>query len=237
MITRVTQVITCASACRCFDASERTSASSSCALASIRWVILAPIQATMRVSSIAPVANSTISRPLPFAQCAISVRFITPVNVASQCNPGAAVGREPAARHWPAYSRRSAWCGPAGRLPEAQLPGRGSSLDRPGDRGHLVRAELDSRGLDVRLDMAGGSRAGNGQDLGRPGQQPGEHDLAGTSAMPGGRIADRLVAVGVLDRRPRQEQDLLLLAEINHRLRGPVAGVVAVLHRDRKSVV
>src|ERR1022692_1986977 len=219
MTTRMVQVITSASACRCFDASERTSASVSCALASIRSVIRAPIQATMRVSSIDPVANSTIS-----------VRFITPVNVASRCNPGAAVGREPAARHWPAYSRRSAWCGPAGRLPAAQLPGRGSPLDRPGDRGDLVRAELDARGLDVRLDMAGGSRAGNGQDLGRPGQQPGEHDLAGTSAMPGGRIADRLVAVGVLDRRPRQEQDLLLLAEIHHRLRGPVAGVVAVLH-------
>src|ERR1022692_589028 len=231
MTTRMVQVITSASACRCFDASERTSASVSCALASIRSVIRAPIQATMRVSSIDPVANSTISRPRPAASvCTISVRFITPVNVASRCNPGAALRRRPVARDWPAYSRRSAWCGPAGRLPEAQLPGRGSPLHRPGDRGDLVRAELDARGLDVRLDMAGGSGAGNGQDLGRPGQQPGEHDLAGTSAMPGGRIADRLVAVGVLDRRPRQEQDLLLLAEIHHRLRGPVAGVVAVLH-------
>jgi ATP/maltotriose-dependent transcriptional regulator MalT len=37
------------------------------------------------------------------------------VNVASQCNPGAAVGREPAAQRCPAYSCRSTrrclpWC-------------------------------------------------------------------------------------------------------------------------------
>ncbi len=83
MTTRVAQVITCASACRCFEASERTSASVSCALASIRSVILPPNQVTSRVSSTAPVTSSTISRPLPRAHLAMSVRAVTPDNIAS----------------------------------------------------------------------------------------------------------------------------------------------------------
>ena len=40
MITSAAQVKTCASACLCLDASERTSESVSCAAASIRFVIL-----------------------------------------------------------------------------------------------------------------------------------------------------------------------------------------------------
>src|SRR5258708_23420247 len=67
MTTRVTHVITDARACRCFDASERTSASASRAPASIRPVILPPSQVAKRVSSIAPVSSSTISSPLPRA--------------------------------------------------------------------------------------------------------------------------------------------------------------------------
>src|ERR1017187_977284 len=76
MITRVTQVITDASAGRCFDASERTSASVSRALASIRSVNLPPSQVANRVSSIAPVTSSTISRPLLRAHVAISCRYL-----------------------------------------------------------------------------------------------------------------------------------------------------------------
>jgi hypothetical protein len=65
MIARVAQVITCASACRCFEASERTSASASRAFSSIRPVILPPSQVASRVSRIVPITISTISRPLP----------------------------------------------------------------------------------------------------------------------------------------------------------------------------
>src|SRR6266851_898770 len=74
MITRNAHVTTCARACLCFDASERTRDSDSCALASIRWVIFPRSQVARRVSSIAPVTNSTISRPLLRAQREISVR-------------------------------------------------------------------------------------------------------------------------------------------------------------------
>src|SRR5260221_8890517 len=74
MITRKAHVTTCARACLCFDASERTRDSDSCALASIRWVIFPRSQVARRVSSIAPVTNSTISRPLLRAQREISVR-------------------------------------------------------------------------------------------------------------------------------------------------------------------
>src|ERR1039457_1144105 len=106
-----------------------------------------------------------------------------------------------------------------------------AALRRLGDRGKLIRAELDSRGGDVRLDVVGGSGAGDGQDLRRPGQHPGQHDLAGTDAVAGRRLADGVVAVGVLDRRPGQEHELFLLAEIHDGLRGPVTGVVAILYR------
>jgi len=68
MTTRVAQVITWASACRCFAASERTRASVSLALASIRLVILSPSQDTSRVSRIVPTTSSTTSSPLPRAQ-------------------------------------------------------------------------------------------------------------------------------------------------------------------------
>ncbi len=77
MTTRVAQVITWASACRCFAASERTRASVSRALASIRPVILAPSQAASRVSRIAPVTSSTISSPLLRAQALMWCSAIT----------------------------------------------------------------------------------------------------------------------------------------------------------------
>src|ERR1700689_4704961 len=67
MTTSVTQVITDVSASRCLDASERTSASVSRALALIRRVILPPSHVAIRVSSAAPVRNRTISSPLPRA--------------------------------------------------------------------------------------------------------------------------------------------------------------------------
>src|SRR5450631_4449241 len=76
MTTRVTQVITDARAERCFDASDRTSASVSRALASIRSVILPPSQVARRVSSIAPVRSSTISSPLPRAHRPMSGRDV-----------------------------------------------------------------------------------------------------------------------------------------------------------------
>jgi hypothetical protein len=76
------QVITSASACRCLDASERTNASVSLALALIRSVILPPSQVTRRASKIAPVTSRTISRPLLRAHKATSVRGLAPENIA-----------------------------------------------------------------------------------------------------------------------------------------------------------
>src|SRR5580700_1190704 len=81
MITRVAHVITCASACRCFEASERTSASASLAFASIRPVILPPSQVASRVSRIVPITSSTISRPLPRAHEETSVSGCTDRNI------------------------------------------------------------------------------------------------------------------------------------------------------------
>src|SRR5260370_10140086 len=77
MTTRVTQVMTDASACRCFDASERTGASVSGAVASIRSVILPPSQVAKRVSRIAPVRSRTIFSPLPRAHRPMSGRGVT----------------------------------------------------------------------------------------------------------------------------------------------------------------
>src|SRR5580704_12345717 len=82
MITRVAQVITWASACRCFEASERTSASASLAFASIRRVIFLPSQVASRVSRIVPITSSTISRPLPRAHVETSVSGRTVRNIA-----------------------------------------------------------------------------------------------------------------------------------------------------------
>src|SRR5271169_4572127 len=81
MIARVAQVITWANACRCLEASERTSASASLALASIRSVILAPSQVASRVSRIVPSTSSTISRPLPRAHIETSVSGCTVKNI------------------------------------------------------------------------------------------------------------------------------------------------------------
>src|SRR5260370_11877779 len=81
MIARVAHVITCASACRCFEASERTSASVSRAFASIRPVILAPSQVASRVSKIVPVTSRTISRPLPRAHKATLGRGLAVKNI------------------------------------------------------------------------------------------------------------------------------------------------------------
>src|SRR6266852_5507906 len=82
MTTRVTQVITDARACRCFDASERTSASVSRALASIWSVILPPSQVAKRVSRTAPVRSRTISSPLPRAHAATLGRGVIFENMA-----------------------------------------------------------------------------------------------------------------------------------------------------------
>jgi hypothetical protein len=77
MTTSATQVMTEATACRCFDASELTSASVSSALASIRRVILPPSQVARRVSRIAPVISRTISSPLPRAHVLTSGNGVT----------------------------------------------------------------------------------------------------------------------------------------------------------------
>src|SRR5258706_14474851 len=76
MTTRVTHVITDASACRCFDAAERTSGSVSRALAAIRPVTVPPSQVAKRVSNIAPVRSKTISSPLPRAHRPIAGRGV-----------------------------------------------------------------------------------------------------------------------------------------------------------------
>src|SRR5437879_5382681 len=62
MTTRVAQVITWARACRCFAASERTRASVSRALSSIRLVIFSPSQDTRRVSRIVPTTDRKSTR-------------------------------------------------------------------------------------------------------------------------------------------------------------------------------
>ena len=83
MITRATQVITDASACRCFDVSERTSASVSRAFASIRSMIFPPSQVAKRVSRIAPITSRTISSPLPRAHRPMSGRRVILENMGS----------------------------------------------------------------------------------------------------------------------------------------------------------
>ena len=73
---------------------------------------------------------------------------------------------------------------------------------------------------------------GIGRIGGRAGHQPRQHDLAGRGAVRGRDLLHGRVAVEVEDRGPRQERDLFLLAQVDHRLRAPVARVVAVLDRD-----
>src|ERR1700677_532364 len=73
MTASAAQLSTWARACRCLEASERTTASVSLAFASICRVILAPSQVASRVSRIVPVTSSTISRPRPRAHTLTSV--------------------------------------------------------------------------------------------------------------------------------------------------------------------
>src|SRR6266566_6758862 len=88
MTTSAAHVNTCASACRCFDASERTSESDWCAAASIRLVILSRSQVARRVSRIAPVTGSTISSPLPRAQWTRSFRSLVFAIIDFRCRGG-----------------------------------------------------------------------------------------------------------------------------------------------------
>src|SRR6266567_6268346 len=88
MTTSAAHVNTCASACRCFDASERTSESDWCAAASIRLVILSRSQVARRVSRIAPVTSSTISSPLPRAQWTRSFRSLVFAIIDFRCRGG-----------------------------------------------------------------------------------------------------------------------------------------------------
>ena len=67
-MTRAVQLSTCARACRCLAASERTRASDSASFASIRWVTMVLNQVVNLVSRMAPRTISRISRPLPLSQ-------------------------------------------------------------------------------------------------------------------------------------------------------------------------
>ncbi len=86
MTTREAQVITDVRACRCLDASERTSASVSLAVASILSVILPPSHVANRVSNAAPVSSRTISSPLLRAHRPMSGRAVTLKDIA--CHHG-----------------------------------------------------------------------------------------------------------------------------------------------------
>src|SRR5208282_331398 len=95
----------------------------------------------------------------------------------------------------------------------------------------LVPAELNGHGGDVLFRVLGRAGPGNGQDRWRDGQQPGQHDLVLGHALPPGRHGHRDLPVGLLYRRPRQEDHVLLLAQVDHRLRLPVGHVEPVLYR------
>ena len=123
-------MITCASACRCLAASERTNASVSRAWASIRSVILAPSQAVRRPSRIAPVTSSTISKPRPRAHISMVCSGIT-TNIAAD---------HPAA---PAFDRnralaRGAWC----RAGRAGIPATTPTPDSATAHGDPVLASV-----------------------------------------------------------------------------------------------
>lgn len=66
-------------------------------------------------------------------------------------------------------------------------------------------------------------------------QQPGQGDLPGGRAVPGGDRAECVARASrqgpIPQRKPRQKRDALLLAQLQHVLGGAVQHVVAVLHR------
>ena len=100
-----------------------------------------------------------------------------------------------------------------------------------GHGGDLGRGQLDRRGGDVVVQVGHRSSARDRQDRRRPGQEPGEHDLPRRRVVPLRQLLHGPVAVKVLDRRPRQEHDLLLLAQVDERLRPAIVDVVPVLDR------
>src|SRR5215467_11186707 len=65
MTTRIDQVTTWVTACRCLSASDRTSSSESLALASILAMYRFPAQEANRVSRIVPITSSTAGIRLP----------------------------------------------------------------------------------------------------------------------------------------------------------------------------
>src|ERR1700761_3122513 len=100
------------------------------------------------------------------------------------------------------------------------------------DRGELLRGQLQAGRRDVLRRVLGGAGAGDGQHLGRAGQQPGQHDLVVAHAEPVGGHGHADVLVRLLNRRPGQEDHVVLLAEVYQGLRLAVGDVVPVLHRD-----
>src|SRR5215469_8490110 len=140
MTTRTVQVITDASACRCLDASDRTSASVSRALASIWSMIFPPSQVTKRVSRIAPVTSRTISSPLPRAHRPMSGRREMLEDIASH-HGGTGAGKYSQVtvrRTLRAPGRRP---GPAAGSPR----GRGGAGGRLGERHELVDPDQPQR--------------------------------------------------------------------------------------------
>src|ERR1700733_12793813 len=98
------------------------------------------------------------------------------------------------------------------------------------DRGYFVRAQVQRGRGDVLFGVRGGAGAWNGQDPRRAGQQPGQDHLIRADAVLGSHPRHRGVLVRLLYRGPRQERQLFLLAQLDHRLRPAVGGVVPVLH-------
>jgi hypothetical protein len=66
------------------------------------------------------------------------------------------------------------------------------------------------------------------------GQQPGQGDLVDCRLVAPCDVSEGGESVEVLDRRPRQKGHLLLLAQVDQRVRPAIARVIAVLNRHNR---
>src|SRR4051794_3733288 len=118
-------------------------------------------------------------------------------------------------------------CVPGKRLAHSP-PWSTSASVRVQQRRHLLRGEADAPRGDVLLEVRDRSGPGDRQHRGRARQQPRQHHLRRGDPVARRHLVDLPVGFVVLDRRPGQERDVLLLAEVDHRLGLAVAEVVAV---------
>src|SRR5438874_12427623 len=159
MTASADQVTTCATTCRCFAASERTSSAGSFARASTCAMNRSRAHAAKRVRRIAPSTSSTITSRLPRAHTLrSSSAALAPVNVASHLatpgEPRRATGDHatmPVAATRQVCARRRLTVGGQTARPYP-LPGGLSPPPGSGRRGH--GPHLDQQAQHVRLGEA-----------------------------------------------------------------------------------